>query len=407
MIELARSGAWLTGERMRVYCAMLLVMPLFAIGGWIFLSNGMLDALGRPIGTDFSNVWNAGRLVLSGEPWAAYDPVRHYAEQQATFGVRDVPFYGWHYPPMFLMVAGLLALVPYPVALAAWMGTTLPLYVAAVRAILPAAPRLEVTIAALAFPAVFVNLSHGQNGFLTAGLIGLALALLDRRPLVAGVLIGALAYKPQFGVLIPLVLMATGRWRAFMSAAITVIAIAGASLALFGVKTWEAFQDSLPFTRTVVLEAGNTGWEKIQSAFSAVRHLGGGIELAYAAQGLTMAIAAACLVWLWRSQAAYPLKAAGLIAASVLATPYVLDYDLMALAPAIAFMVAHGLARGFKDWEITALAFVWATPLVARTIADATLVPLGLIATVTLFALALRRARADLATGAAMAVATR
>ena len=59
---------------------------------------------------------------------------------------------------------------------------------------------------ALAFPAVFVNLGHGHNGFLTAALIGFALLWLDRRPVVAGILFGLLAYKPQFGLMIPLVL---------------------------------------------------------------------------------------------------------------------------------------------------------------------------------------------------------
>ena len=71
---------------------------------------------------------------------------------------------------------------------------------------------------ALAFPAVFVNIGHGHNGFLTAALIGAGLLMLDRRPILAGILFGLMAYKPQFGVLIPLVLAATGRWRAFLAA---------------------------------------------------------------------------------------------------------------------------------------------------------------------------------------------
>ena len=41
---------------------------------------------------------------------------------------------------------------------------------------------------ALACPAVLINVGHGQNGFLTAALLGGALVLLDRRPIVAGIL---------------------------------------------------------------------------------------------------------------------------------------------------------------------------------------------------------------------------
>ncbi len=101
------------------------------------------------------------------------------------------------------------------------------------------------------------------------------------------------------------------------------------------------------FTRTVVLEQGGTGWYKIQSVFSWVRMWGGGIALAYAAQAAVTLAVAAALAWLWRSRAAYPLKAAGLLIGTLLATPYSLDYDLMLLAPAIAYLCVDGFARGF------------------------------------------------------------
>ena len=99
---------------------------------------------------------------------------------------------------------------------------------------------------------------------------------------------------------------------------------------MFGVETWRAFFASAPFTRAV-LEQGGPGWHLIQSVFSFVRMWGGPIPLAYAAQGaLTLGVAAA-LVWLWRSQADFALKAAALCIAALLATPYSMDYDMMAL----------------------------------------------------------------------------
>ena len=250
---------------------------------------------------------------------------------------------------------------------------------------------------ALAFPAVFVNLGHGHNGFLTAALIGLALLWLDRRPVVAGILFGLLAYKPQFGLLIPLVLLATGRWRTLFAAAATVVALTLAVTAVFGMETWRAFFASAPFTREV-LEQGGPGWHLIQSVFSFVRMWGGPIPLAYAAQGaLTLGLAAA-LVWLWRSPADFALKAAALCLATLLATPYSMDYDMMALAPAIAFLAMHGLRRGFAPYEITALAALWLVPLIARSIAQATLIPLGVIVMLAMFLIVLRRARSDVAT---------
>src|SRR5262249_50290857 len=141
-----------------------------------------------------------------------------------------------------------------------------------------------------------------------------------------------------------------------------------------------------------VLELGGTGWHKIQSVFSIVRMWGGGVALAYTAQGAVMIAAAAALVWLWRSTAAYPFKAAALIVASILATPYSLDYAFVILAPAIAFVAADGLARGFAPWHKTALAFLWLMPLVARSIAEQTLVPLGVPAMLLVLLLILRQA---------------
>src|ERR1035441_9686259 len=143
---------------------------------------------------------------------------------------------------------------------------------------------LLLLLLALAFPAVFINLGQAHNGFLTVALIGAALCQLDRRPWLAGVLIGCLAYKPQFGLLISLVLMGSGRWRVFSAAAVMVALLALAVTLAFGAEVWPAFLASTKFTRTVVLEQGGTGWFKIQSVFSWVRLWGGGIALAYALQ---------------------------------------------------------------------------------------------------------------------------
>ncbi|MCC7348708.1 MAG: DUF2029 domain-containing protein, partial [Variibacter sp.] len=349
----------------------------------------------------FSNVYAAGTYVLDGKAAAPFDPPAQYAREQAIFGEKT-DFYGWHYPPFFLFIAAALALMPYWLALLVWQGVTLALYLAVMRAILrtlwPAgsgeadAPPALWLVLALAYPAVFVNLGHGHNGFLTAALLGGALLALDRRPVLAGVLFGLLAYKPQFGLMIPLVLVATGRWRAFAAAGMTVAVLVAATTLAFGPDVWPAFAKSATFTREVVLEQGNTGWHKIQSVFSWARMWGAPVPLAYAVQGgATLALAAA-MAWLWRSDAGYALKAAGLCLAAVLATPYSLDYDLMVLAPALAFLAAHGMRHGFAPWEKSALALLWIAPLVTRGLAQVALIPLGVLAMVIALALVLRRA---------------
>jgi hypothetical protein len=393
-------------------------------------SDGLNDRLDRPLGTDFSNVYAAGTYALDGNPAAPFDPPRQYAREQAIFGAAT-PFYGWHYPPFFLGLAALLALMPYGLALAVWQGVTFGLYLLAIRAILtspspagggshaaavrggvseaqqssppagelrsPTSPlqgeveKMWLLLAA-AYPAVFVNLGHGHNGFLTAALMAAALTQIDRRPILSGVLFACLAYKPQFGLLIPLVLGASGRWRVFAAATVTVLAMAALVTLAFGAQVWTAFLASTHFTRVVVLEQGDTGWQKIQSVFSVVRMWGGSVPLAYAVQGAVTLAVAAALAWLWRSRAAFPLKAAALAIGCILATPYSLDYDLMLIAPAIAYLAFDGFQRGFAPYQKTALAFLWIVPLVARSIAQAVLLPLAVPAMLFAFGLVLHRA---------------
>jgi hypothetical protein len=387
-----RSGQWLTAARARGYSLILLAICAVAMAGWIALSDGLVDRNGKPIGTDFSNVYAAGTLTWQGRPAEAYQPALQHEAEKAVFAGRDVPFYGWHYPPFFFAIAVLVAAVPYAWGLSIWLMASLMAYLAAIRAVLP---RRETLLIAAAFPAVFINIGHGQNGFLTAALLGGALHLLDRRPWLAGVLIGALAYKPQFGVLIPIALLAGQRWSSVSAAAATVTALVAVSFVTLGGGVWHAFMDSMNFTQTVVLEQGGTGWEKIQSVFSAARMWGAGVWLAYAMQIALALTLAASLAWLWRSNAAFELKAAALATASLLATPYVLDYDLVVLAVAIAFFARHGLSRGFRDYEISLLAAAWMVPLLSRGIAGATGIPLGLMAMLAFYVFTMLRAVHD------------
>ena len=391
--EVLRSGAWLTGERMRLVAWLLLAFSLVAVVVVAATSDGLNDRFGRPLGTDYSNVYAAGTYVLDGEANAPFDPPRQFAREQAIFG-SATQFYGWHYPPFFLGLAALLATMPYALSLLVWQGATLVLYLLSIRAIIGSS---DVNISgwlpfALAFPAVIICLGQGHNGFLTAALFGAALTQLDRRPLLAGLLIGLVAYKPQFGLLWPLALAMSGRWRVFAAAAATVAVLAALVTLAFGIDVWSAFFASTKFTRLVVLEQGNTGWYKIQSVFSWLRMWNGSIDLAYAAQGAVTFAVAAAVAWLWRGKAAFPRKAAALLIGTLLATPYSLDYDLMLLAPAIAYLAADGMQRGFAPWHKTILAGLWIVPLVARSVPQATLIPLAVPVMFAAFGFLLRRA---------------
>ncbi len=382
-----RRGAWLTAERIRTYAGIMFALGFFAIAALLATSNGLIDYQRRPLGTDFSNVYAAGKYVLEGKPAAPFSPQLQYQKEQSIFGA-DTPFYSWHYPPVFLAFAAALALLPYFAALVVWQLATLSLYLWNVLAIMRDPRAL---LPALAFPAVFINLTHGQNGFLTAALLGGGMLLVDRTPILAGMMLGLLVYKPQFAFLVPIALAVSARWRVFWTAAATVIAACGATYLVYGAAVWDAFREGLAFTRSI-LEEGATGFYKIQSAFAAVRLWGGPILLAYAAQAIVVLVVVFFLVRIWRNESALPFKAAALIAGAILVTPYSLDYDLVVMGPAVAFLTAYGLKRGFLPYEKSALAFCWLAPLISRSAAQYLGLPLGLIALLILFALAYRRA---------------
>ena len=391
VFDKVRSGTWLTGHWYRLITLTSLMYGIVTLGLLIIGAKGFTSADGMILGPDFSEIWAAGRSVLNGKPALPFEINAHYELQKQLFG-ESALLLGWCYPPFLLLVATALATMPYVPALIVWQGATFAAYVAVMRRIAPPALAL---LAILAFPGALVNIVNGHNGFMTAALIGGGMYFLDKRPIVAGICIGCLSYKPQFGMLIPLALAAGGYWRTIFSASATVAVLIAVSLALFGVETWMAFFDNLKWTREVVLEQGSTGFYKMQSVFAAARMYGAPVSLAWAVQTVATLLTAVALAWLWNSKADVRLKRAALIASTILATPYSLDYDLTALAPAIAFAACYGREKGFRPYEVSVLALVWIMPPWTRFIAFQFYCPLGLLSTAAMFALILARAAED------------
>ena len=347
---------------------------------WIYDPNG----LGIP--TDFVNVWAAGRLVLDGHPAHAYDWVIQKQVEVALLGQDFIGYFAWHYPPPFLFVASLLAQFPYSVAFIGWVSVSIVPYLVMIRAIVG---RPFGLLLAVAFPMVFNNTLVGQNGFLTAALIGGTLYLMPVRPVLAGICLGLLSYKPQYGLLFPLVLIAASQWTVFFTAAITAVAMALASWLAFGTESWQAFFHWMPMFSQAFLTEGKATWWKLQSIFSLVRYFGGTEQLAWIFQWILTASVAVVLALMWRSRISYSVKAAALATGTLLTTPYLFMYDMMVLAIPVAFLVRIGLARGFRPYELPALACALA--LIVSFIFFG--VPVGLGATLIVAGLVLRRAR--------------
>jgi len=346
---------------------------------WIYKPSGQINP------TDFVNVWTAGKLVLEGHPALAYD---WDIQKQVAVAVLKQDFGGyfpWPYPPPFLFVATLLAQLSYAAAFIGWMSVSFLPYLAVMRATVGRAFGL---VLAAGFPIVPCNALVGQNGFLTAGLIGGTLYLLPTRPVLSGICLGLLTYKPQYGLLFPIVLIAASQWTVFFSAAVTAVAVALASWLTFGTETWQAFFHWMPMLSHAVFTEGMGSWWKLQSLFSLVRYFGGSEQLAWIFQWILTATVAVTLITIWRSNVRYSLKAASLAAGTLLTTPYLFPYDMMVLAIPVAWLVRMGLASGFRSYELPALGCAFALVLSFTFVWQ----PVGLVATLIVSSLILLRA---------------
>jgi arabinofuranan 3-O-arabinosyltransferase len=318
----SRPFRFLTASRLQLYgFAVAAIYASFLIsvyraGTWI------LDPRGVPVYTDFTSEWIGAVQALHGDAASLYDPASFIAVQAALVGPRPDLYPNCPYPPIFLLIIAPFAALDYGLAFAAWDVLTLLGCLVVVYAIVRRPAAIAVTLAS---PFTAWNLLAGQNGFLTAALLGASLLSLERRPLLAGVFIGCLTYKPQFGVLFPLALLAALQWRAIASAMITAALLASISAAAFGVGVWVAFPHELA-AQTALNLLGETdcNWGNLQSVYGLVRTLHGSAAVAWSAQGLTTLVGAAAVWLVWRSRSRFALKAATLSAAALIAHPMLL-----------------------------------------------------------------------------------
>jgi len=369
---------------LRSACLLLAVLNAAMLPALYFAHAWLVDADGRFIHTDFLNVWAAGKLALEGRPALAWDWGIHKQVQVAMLGQNYVGDYAWHYPPPFLFVAMVLAQFPYATGLVGWAAASFVPYLAMMRAVVGQRFGL---LAGAAFPVVLANTMAGQNGFLTAALLGGTLALMPTRPILSGICLGLLSYKPQYGLLFPLALIAASQWTVFFAAGATTTALALVSWIAFGTDSWQAFFHWMPIFSQAFFTEGRATFYKLQSVFGLARTIGGSEQLAWTLQWMMSGTVVVSVVMLWRSRADYALKAAALAAGTLLLTPYLFLYDMMVLAIPVGFLLRSGFADGFRRGELAALACAMGL-LIAFPFFE---IPLGLGATLIVAALIVRR----------------
>ncbi|MBX7481296.1 glycosyltransferase family 87 protein [Qipengyuania qiaonensis] len=386
--HILRSADWLTADRVT---AVLRLLALLQAGLAIWLvvnSSGGVDSNGQLLGTDFVSFWTSGKMVLDGlDP---YDISAHIAAQREVY-IAQNSYVGFFYPPSILPFFVPFGFTDYIPALIVWLAITGGLYLLAVRAwALSLWGRPPGAVLVLASPALWLCVAHGQTSFLVAFLLGAGVLLVDRRPWLAGILFGLATIKPQMGLLVPVVLLASGQWRVIVGAGLASAGLALLASGIAGLDTWNAWLATGDVARAALTE-GQIGFAKLQSTFSALRLMGVPDAIAIAVQiACSLGVASVLAFAGWRNGWSVGLGAT-MLAGTMVATPFVLDYDFVLLAFPLMFLATDG----FRPWERFLTAALFVAPLFARTTGLYLGVPLLAPLTLALFAVMATRLFAE------------
>lgn len=395
--QFLRTAEWLGAGRARGYLRLLAAVNVVTLAFLMLTATDGIDRNGFLIGTDFISFWTSGRMLMAGAN--VYDTLAHVDAQRELYALEG-EYTAFFYPPNFLPFVWPLGLLPYFPALAGWMAVTGAAWLAMVRGWFAALGlKRPGAVLTLAFPPLIVTLTHGQTSFLVGALLGGGLLLVRTRPWLAGVLIGLATIKPQFGLLVPVALLASGQWRTIASAGAAAVGLAAFAAVAFGPQVWS---DWLTITQTAssATDSGSIGFAKMVSVFAGLRLVGVPSAVALAVQGVVTVSAAVMVAGTGWRHGFTPGLAALVLAGAPIATPFVLDYDLLLIAVPLAYLFAQGQADGFAGWERITIAGAFAGGALARPLAIYAGVPIMPWLLMALFVLVWQRARSEASPGA-------
>lgn len=226
-------------------------------------------------------------------------------------------------PPYAWLILPLVPLGPQA-ATWVWLAVLLAALVAAWWIAAPGAgaARALWLLGAAAWYPVLYGFSLAQPDLLLLLIIAAAWRLCaSGRPYIAGAVLGLGVVKPTLVLVLPLVLLAAGRWRVFVACACVVAVFAVASLLVVGPQGFSDYRSLLAMEQAVP----NNRY------FTLAYPLGPGV-LSYVAAGAVVAIAAAA-AYLNRRQPEERIFALGIVATALAATYWHLqDFTVLVLA---------------------------------------------------------------------------
>lgn len=339
---------------------MMVVSTVFAaafVALYLYTSHPPFDAANYLFGRDFVSTWMSARGALEGHPGLWYDFDTYNLALQQLFGP-DYPEHHLTYPPHLLLLIWPFGLMPYLPAFAVWCIVGFALYMAAAAS---GERRIERLVMLAVSPTIFVNILSGQNGFFTAALLIWGLSLLDRRPILSGVLFGLLTTKPHLGVLLPVMLVLTGQWRCIASAAAATIGLLAAATAIFGTDVWvDYIEHSLPMQRVVLEHSGGILPPMMVTAFTNARLAGLPLAWCWGIQAVVSITAIVAVIWTYMRRRDPVLSTALLLTATFAVTPYAFNYDMIVFGWVLANVRDHEANTPLDD-RIAIV--VWTLPM--------------------------------------------
>ncbi len=337
----------------------LVISAIMVKSLWTLDSNGLSQLNGKLPIWDFSNLWAAGHFVREGRLELLFDPPAYRAALRALF-TPLLTDQEWSYPPSMLLIGVPLAFLPALPAYLLWTFGTLSLFHLSIRTLkLP----LAVQGALLVSPGVVMSVVVGQNGVFTASLLLGGLLLVERRPVLSGVLIGLLTVKPHLGLLLPFCLLANRKGKTFAAATLTALLLVAVTALLFEPSVWMSFRTVTAPMMTGILEAPypQSYHTLALTVFTAARSFGWGLGASYGLQAFVSALCLAASIWLWwpRVHILGDERRAvltGLL--TLIATPYGYVYDCVPLSVAAAYFFVSE-----RRIPLAVHAIVWLFPL--------------------------------------------
>lgn len=347
----------------RLVAFLLVLCVLLSLGGWVVYTL----ALRGQIGEDSMVFHTAARAWIDGFGSRLYDGfwiTRQINQDFAGWLAKPIPLHPWVYPPSFLLLVLPLGYLPLTAAFPIFQLITFAALLAAVRSQVTGGRLMLLGL--LLSPATAANVLLGQNGFLTGALLVGGMGLLRSSPVLAGVLLGMLSYKPQFCLLLPVALLAGRYWRTATVAACTATALALVSVALFGVHPWQSWVGLMSGGSALFHDWVQEARIKDMSVYACAVLLGASPSIANFVQGSAILIGAAAVYYAFRFRRTMSaqLRLAVFLVATILAAPHVANYDAVMLAVAAVLVVSVLSENALGARELVLASLIWLCPLI-------------------------------------------